>query len=148
MFGEWLTRRYPSDDVVVTRRGQSGADVQWTVRSISGARLGEIIFETKWAANWGADWLAKLRADQQRFGADIGAIISAALPKGADAVSQMEGVWVSDFHHALLLSMTLREIVVRAAAYEAANANREGVSARVYDYIATGDFGVGSRQCS
>lgn len=141
LFGEWLKSRYPSDEVVVTRRGQSGADVQWTVRSLSGTRLGDILFETKWTANWGNDWVGKLKADQQRLGVGIAGIVSASLPKGADPVCQMDGVWVCDFHHALLLSMALREIVLQAAAYEVANANREEVSAKVYDYVATGGFG-------
>lgn len=81
LFGEWLKSRYPSDEVVVTRRGQSGADVQWTVRSLSGTRLGDILFETKWTANWGNDWVGKLKADQQRLGVGIAGIVSASLQR-------------------------------------------------------------------
>ncbi|HTV10348.1 MAG TPA: DUF2130 domain-containing protein [Acidimicrobiales bacterium] len=99
MFGEWLKKRFPTDLVQVTRRGQSGADVRQTVRSPANLPLGMILWEVKWTAAWSNDWLDKLRADQQRDGAQIGVIASAALPRGADPVSRMEGVWVCDLHH-------------------------------------------------
>ncbi|HTV10349.1 MAG TPA: hypothetical protein VME20_00675 [Acidimicrobiales bacterium] len=40
----------------------------------------------------------------------------------------------------LPLSVALREILIQVAAYEAANASRGDVAAKVFDYIATGGF--------
>jgi hypothetical protein len=140
MLGQGLENRFPSDVVVVTRRGQNGADVRQTVRTGANLSVGTILWEVKWTATWSNDWLAKLKADQQRDGAQIAVIASAALPTGAEPVSRMEGLWVCDLHHAPLLAVALREILVQVAAYERANASRGDAAARVFDYIATGDF--------
>ena len=41
--------------------------------------------------HWSNDWLAKLKADQQKDGAQIGVIASAALPRRTDPVSLTDG---------------------------------------------------------
>ena len=140
ILGEDLQNRFPSDHVEVIRRGQSGADVRHTVLSGASIPVGKILWEVKLTATWSNDWLAKLKADQQKDGAQIGVIASAALPRRTDPVSLTDGVWVCDLDHALPLAVALRAILVQIAGYEAANATRADVACRVFDYIATGGF--------
>jgi hypothetical protein len=140
LFGEALRTRFPSDHIEVIRQGKAGADVRQVVCDQAGRNAGVILYETKWAQQWSTAWPEKLRLDQQRAGAHVGVLVSAALPKGADPVSQTEGVWLCDFGHALLLAFALRDGLFKIARYEAANAAREGTAVRVFDYVATGVF--------
>jgi hypothetical protein len=140
LFGEALQSRFPSDTVIVVKQGQNGADVKHVIHDQGRRPLGLILWESKRAADWSATWLTKLKKDQQQVGADIAVLVSAVLPRDQGPVIQMDGVWVCNFAYALALGLALREIILKVASFQAANASRDVASAKVYDYIATGSF--------
>ena len=67
-------------------------------------------------------------------------IASEELPPGLDGTGLVDGVWITDYRHALTLATGLREAVVTAWRYKLASAGREDAASKVYDHIATGGF--------
>jgi hypothetical protein len=139
LFAEELRRRFPADEITVTPRGVTGADVAQTVR-LGGRDCGVILWECKRAASWSGNWIGKLADDVAKAGADMGVIVSAELPAGMDNSGLIDGIWVTDYPHAPTLAAGLREAVTTAWRYKLANADRDNTAAKVYDYIATGGF--------
>lgn len=139
LFAEELGRRFPADEVTVTPRGAAGADVTQAVR-LNGRDCGLLVWECKRAAKWSGVWIGKLAEDAAKAGASLAAIVSEELPPGLDGSGLVDGVWVTDYRHALTLAAGLREAVVTAWRYELASAGREDTASKVYDYIATGGF--------
>ncbi len=125
----------PERRVEPVAKGVSGADILQRVAAPGGAVCGAILWETKRTKVWGGDWLAKLRADQRAAGADISLLVSQALPKEVDTFAPVDGVWVTDYAHALPLAVALRESLI---ALGNAKAAREGQGTKmelVYEYL-------------
>jgi hypothetical protein len=139
VFAAELQARFPDDDILVTRRGQAGADVAQQVRH-AGRECGTILWECKRTVSWNGTWVGKLSANTRKVGAALGVIVSETLPPGVEGSGRDGEVWICDFPSAVHLAAGLRLVLVAASQYEAANAARSDTSGRVYDYIATGGF--------
>jgi hypothetical protein len=139
LFAEALRRRFPADEIRVTPRGMAGADVVQMVRA-SGRDCGIILWECKRAAAWNGTWIGKLADDLAETRADLGVIVSEALPTGVENSGRVDGIWVTDFLHAATLAAGLREAIIMAWRHQLANAGRDDTASKVYDYIAIGGF--------
>jgi hypothetical protein len=139
LFAEELARRFPADEILATPRGTAGADVSQAVR-LGGRECGLVVWECKRAAKWNGAWIGKLAEDAARAGASLAVIVSEELPAGLDGSGMVDGVWVTDYQHALTLAAGLREAVITAWRYQLASAGRDDTAGKVYDYIATGGF--------
>lgn len=139
VLAELLRERFPDDEITVIKTGERGADVLQIVRSRAGERLGAILWESKRQKNWSKAWIGKLRQDQQRAKADIGAIVSAVLPFDDGKMGVVEGVWITDLANAIYLALLLRAQVNEVFRTKAAVAGRGDLAEKVYDYV-TGPF--------
>jgi hypothetical protein len=75
VFAAELQTRFPDDGVLVTRRGQAGADVTQQVRH-SGRECGTILWECKRTVSWSGTWVDKLSSNTRKAGAALGVIVS------------------------------------------------------------------------
>lgn len=139
LFAEELEQRFPADEISSTPRGTAGADVSQTVR-LGDRDCGLLVWECKRVAKWNGAWIGKLAEDAAKAGASLAVIVSEELPPGLDGSGLVDGVWVTDYQHALTLAAGLREAVVTAWRYKLASAGREDTASKVYDYVATGGF--------
>lgn len=94
----------------------------------------------KRTAKWNGAWIGKLAEDAAKAGASLAVIVSEELPPSLDGSGLVDGVWVTDYQHALTLAAGLREAVVTTWRHKLASAGREDTASKVYDYIATGGF--------
>jgi hypothetical protein len=139
VFAAELRERFPDDEILVTGRGQAGADVTQSIR-YGGRNCGTILWECKRVAKWSGTWIGKLADDSRKAGAAFGVIVSETLPPGVEGSGRAGDVWICDFGSAAHLAAGLRWVLIAASQYEAANAARADTSGKVYDYIATGGF--------
>ncbi len=140
LFGEELQQRFRDDEIIITPRGQAGADVTQRVRT-AGRECGVILWECKRTARWDGRWPGKLARDAGKARANLGVIVSETLPHDMDGSGEVEdGLWVCDYRHATHLAAGLRQVLIDVWRYESANAARAGIAGKVYDYITTGGF--------
>ncbi len=130
-----IRARFPGDAVEPVGKGVSGADLLQRVTAPGGASCGAILWETKRTKAWGGDWLAKLRADQRSAGAEIALLVSQALPKEVETFAPVDGVWVTDYAHALPLAVALRESLIALGNAKAARDGQGTKMELVYEYL-------------
>jgi hypothetical protein len=129
-----LGEAFPADTITPVKSGKRGADVVQGVRSGRGD-CGKLLWESKNHKRWSDGWVEKLRADQQAEKADIGVIVTAALPDGVEHIAFLEGVWVCDFPSLLPLALMLRQQLDRITQARIIDTNRSGVADKVYEFI-------------
>jgi len=134
-----LRDKFPDDKITPIKTGARGADVLQIARTRSGERQGSILWESKRQKNWNKGWIGKLKQDQQRENADIGAIVSAVLPFENGKLDVIEGVWVTDLPNAAHLALLLRAQLCEVCRAKAAVVSRGTLAEHVYDYV-TGPF--------
>jgi hypothetical protein len=114
-----------------------------TVTIRTGAEAGKILWEAKRAANFAKDWPGKLKGDQRAIGAELGVIVTTAMPKDFPANLQFglyEDVWLTTPVFAPALAQALRSELIAAHRQKLASANRGEKAEAVYDYLTSPQF--------
>lgn len=139
-FEQQLKQAFPLDTINPVSTGVRGADVTQEVMSRTGRPCGKILYEAKRTKNWGNDWPTKLKQDMRDARADMGMIVTQALPKDIDRFGEKDGVWVSDYASAIPLACALRatlhEVMIAKAHKEGARGKQE----LLYEYLTGNDF--------
>lgn len=135
-----LEMEFPRDEFEPVPVGRAGSDVLQRVICANGLDCGSILWESKRTKGWNDNWLAKNREDQRTAGAQLGVIVSTALPNGVDGFDRKDGVWVTSFRYAVPLARTLRQLMIETAMARIAGEDREGKTNRVYSYVTGQEF--------
>src|SRR3989344_962578 len=135
-----LITAFPTDTVEDVPQGKKGADLIHTVRTRMGMSAGILLWESKNTKNWGGDWIKKLKDDQVRAKADICVIMTQALPDSVHGFGQVEGVWVTDHAHALLLTDVLRQQLMQLAQVKASLVGKDEKMEILYEYLISTQF--------
>lgn len=136
-----LTTSFLHDQIDEVKKGQRGADVLHTVRTVQGIECGKIIWEAKRAENWTDKWLHKLKDDQQEAKADIAVLVTTAMPKGVDEVIVRIGdVWVVSPHVIKPVAEMLRVVLLEANKLKMVNTGRNEKMELLYNYLSSAQF--------
>jgi hypothetical protein len=138
---EMLRAAFPFDLVCEVGKGVRGADCILTIRNNLGQECGKIIFESKRTKNFDKNWIEKLKADMRNMAADVGVIVTQALPEQLDKFGQMEGIWICSFSEVSALVHVLRDGIVKIAAANRSQENRGDKMHMLYDYLTSNEFG-------
>lgn len=130
-----LRARFPYDVIDPVGRGDCGGDVIHRVSTPAGQACGAMLWEAKRTRNWSDGWLPKLRADQRSAGAAVAILVTTALRKDVQSFGFVDGVWVSDFAHALPLAVALRHSLIEIAAAHQVREGQETKMELVYQYL-------------
>jgi hypothetical protein len=130
-----LRTAFPADQIEPVPKGRNGGDVVHKVVGPSGLQCGTILWESKRTRSWSDGWLTKNREDQRLAGANVGAIVTTAMPKGVDTFDRLEGVWVAAMRCALPLAKALRHALIEAAMAKVVTQGRDGKMERLYEYL-------------
>jgi len=103
-----LKSAFPFDDIQPVPKGIRGADVVQHVFDATHKPCGVILWEAKHTKHWSDIWIQKLKDDQREIGADMAVIITEAMPKDANHLNLVDGVWVTRFNMAIGLATALR----------------------------------------
>jgi hypothetical protein len=136
-----LSSSFLHDQIDEVKKGQRGADVLHTVRTIQGIECGKIIWEAKRAENWTDKWLHKLKDDQQEAKADIAVLVTTVMPKGIDEVIVRVGdVWVISPHVIKPVAEMLRVVLLEANKLKMVNTGRNEKMELLYNYLSSSQF--------
>lgn len=81
---DYLSRKFPSDEVVPIKKGQKGGDCILVINSNAGEEIGKIYFESKDQKSFSEDWPNKLLKDMKDKNIGYGVLITVSLPKDFD----------------------------------------------------------------
>ncbi len=131
---------FPKDEIEPVATGHSGGDIVQKVVGSNGLVCGTILWESKRTKTWSDGWLTKNKEDQREAKADVGVIVSVALPKDVTRFERRESVWVSSFDCAVPLAIALRQMLQSTALMQLAGQDRAGKTDRTYAYITGQSF--------
>jgi hypothetical protein len=137
---EYLKKVFPRDQIEEIAKGKRGGDCIHHVKDGYGNFLGRILYESKRTKNFGGDWPAKLKEDMRLTQADIGVIVTEALPNDMTRFGQYEGIWVCTFSEFKALSVLFRESVNRVGEVRTAQENRGDKMQLLYEYLTSVEF--------
>jgi len=139
-FERQLRDAFPVDQITEISKGIRGADVSQEVRSNTGRKCGLILYENKRTKNWSDTWIPKLKGDMLVLKADIGVIVTEALPPETDAFCRKDDIWITDPKSAIPLVHVLRCLLQEVAI---ARGHRDGAKEKMevlYTYLTGNEF--------
>ncbi|OQP65050.1 DUF2130 domain-containing protein [Niastella populi] len=138
---EMLKATFPFDLVSEVGKGVRGADCILIIRNNLGQECGKIIFESKRTKHFDKNWIEKLKADMRSTSADIGVIVTQALPDQVNTFGQLDGIWICSFSDALALVHVLRDGILKIFMATKTQENRGDKMNMLYSYLTSNEFG-------
>ncbi|MCF8451517.1 MAG: DUF2130 domain-containing protein [Taibaiella sp.] len=139
---ELLRNAFPFDVVSEVGKGKRGADCILTVRNQYGQECGNIIFESKRTKDFGKDWTEKLKADMRVQGADMGVLVSTALPDGINSFGQKDDIWICTFSEVTAVVHILRELLIKVHTASKSHENKGDKMVLLYNYLTSTEFAL------
>ncbi len=140
--GEFLTQKFPLDCIEEIKKGQRGGDWIQVVHTREFQNCGKIYYESKRTKEFQKTWVEKLKSDMREIGADVGVIVSEALPKEMERMGLFEGVWVCSFEEFKGLSAALREGVIQVSLAKKSQENKGDKMGLLYHYLTSSEFSM------
>jgi hypothetical protein len=137
---EMLKSAFPFDLVCEVGKGVRGADCMLTVRNNLGQECGKIIFESKRTKHFDKNWIEKLKADMRSTAADIGVIVTQALPEQVATFGQLDGIWICTFSDVSALVHVLREGIIKIFLAAKTQENKGDKMHMLYAYLTSNEF--------
>ncbi|WP_181226445.1 DUF2130 domain-containing protein [Helicobacter pylori] len=139
---EFLRQKFPLDSVEEIKKGQRGGDCIQVVHTREFQNCGKIYYESKRTKEFQKAWVEKLKSDMREIGADVGVIVSEALPKEMERMGLFEGVWVCSFEEFKGLSTVLREGVIQVGLAKKSQENKGDKVNLLYHYLTSAEFSM------
>jgi hypothetical protein len=137
---EMLKSAFPFDLVCEVGKGVRGADCILTVRNNLGQECGKIIFESKRTKHFDKNWIEKLKSDMRSTAADIGVIVTQALPEQVATFGQLDGIWICTFSDVSALVHVLREGIIKIFLAAKTQENKGDKMHMLYAYLTSNEF--------
>jgi hypothetical protein len=135
---EFLKTTFPKDEVQEISKGVRGADCLHVVKDNFGNECGKILYESKRTKAFSRDWIAKLKEDVRLRGANVGVIVTEAMPGDMQRFGEIDGIWICSFAEFKSVSLLLRATMLRIGEVLASQENKGDKMQMLYDYL-TGD---------
>lgn len=132
--------KFPTDGIAAVAKGTHGGDILHSVAAAAGQTAGMILWESKRTKNWSDSWLTKMRDDVRAAKADVGVIVSYALPKGMDSFNLIDGVWVVHPRFAVPMAMALRQMIQNVASTRLSTVGVKSKQELMYTYLTSPQF--------
>ncbi|WP_120895235.1 DUF2130 domain-containing protein [Helicobacter pylori] len=139
---EFLRQKFPLDSIEEIKKGQRGGDCIQMVHTREFQNCGKIYYESKRTKEFQKAWVEKLKSDMREIGADVGVIVSEALPKEMERMGLFEGVWVCSFEEFKGLSTVLREGVIQVGLAKKSQENKGDKVNLLYHYLTSSEFSM------
>ncbi|WRE62620.1 DUF2130 domain-containing protein [Helicobacter pylori] len=139
---EFLRQKFPLDCIEEIKKGQRGGDCIQVVHTREFQNCGKIYYESKRTKEFQKAWVEKLKSDMREIGADVGVIVSEALPKEMERMGLFEGVWVCSFEEFKALSTVLREGVIQVGLAKKSQENKGDKMNLLYHYLTSSEFSM------
>jgi hypothetical protein len=137
---EWLMSKFPLDTIDEIKKGARGGDCIQIVNTHSRQNCGKIYYESKRTKDFQPSWIEKFKADMREKAADIGVLVTEAMPAGLDRMGLHDGIWICTFDEFKGLSGVLRETIIQLSLAVASQENRGDKMHLLYDYLTSNTF--------
>jgi hypothetical protein len=137
---DWLQSQFPLDTVEEIKKGERGADCLQTVNTLQHQNCGTIYYESKRTKAFQPNWIEKFKQDIRDRNADIGVLVTEAMPKDMDRLGLLEGIWVCSFDEFKGLCTVLRESVIRLSTAVNTQENKGDKMGMLYDFLTGNEF--------
>ena len=94
---DWLLSTFPLDTIEEIKKGARGGDCIQIVNTRSDQNCGKIYYESKRTKDFQPSWIQKFKADMRVKGADIGVLVTEAMPADMERMGQKEGIWICTY---------------------------------------------------
>ncbi|MDC0947945.1 DUF2130 domain-containing protein [Gammaproteobacteria bacterium] len=137
---DWLHQQFPIDTIEEIKKGERGADCLQIVHTRSRQNCGSIYYESKRTKAFQPAWIEKFKADIQSRGANLGVLVTAAMPNGMERMGLVDGVWVCSFDEFKGLCTVLRESLIQISRVAAVQENKGEKMDMLYHFLTGPEF--------
>ena len=106
---EYLENTFPRDVIEEISKGKRGGDCVHIVRDHYENECGRILYESKRTKHFSYEWISKIKDDMRLKQADLGVIVTEALPEGMTRFGEIDGIWVCTFIEFKALALVVPE---------------------------------------
>lgn len=137
---EWLAAQFPLDTIEEIKKGAQGADCVQIVNTRSRRNCGSIYYESKRTKSFQPSWIEKFKADIRNKNANIGVLVTHAMPPDMERLGLKEGVWVCTFEEFKGLCVVLRESIIQVSNAISVTENKGDKMGMLYDFLTSNEF--------
>ena len=137
---EWLENKFPLDSIEEIKKGARGGDCIQVVNTRTRQNCGKIYYESKRTKDFQPSWIEKFKADMRDKGADVGVLVTEAMPSDMDRMGIRDGVWVCSYEEFKGLCAVLRESVIQLSSAISSQENRGDKMHMLYDFLTSNNF--------
>src|SRR5690606_25428582 len=137
---EWLLAKFLLDSIEEIKKGARGGDCIQVVNTRVRQNCGRIYYESKRTKDFQPSWIEKFKADMRDKDADIGVLVTEAMPAGFDRMGMIDGVWVCSYEEFKGLSAVLRESIIHLSMAITIQENKGDKMGMLYDYLTSTPF--------
>ena len=137
---EYLEQHFPYDTIEEIKTGARGADCLQLVHSEQGVECGKIYYESKRTKDFQKSWIEKFKEDMRARGADIGVLVTEAMPKDMDRFGEKDGIWICTLADFKGLCYVLRASLLNVSQAMATKSNKGDKMSMLYDYMTGNEF--------
>jgi len=137
---EWLASNFPLDSIEEIKKGARGGDCLQIVNTRSRQNCGAVYYESKRTKEFQPAWIEKFKNDIRDKGANIGVLVTEAMPKNMDRMGLKEGIWICTFDEFKGLCFVLRESLIQISHAVASQENKGDKMNMLYDYLTSNEF--------
>ncbi|HYF69554.1 MAG TPA: DUF2130 domain-containing protein [Ohtaekwangia sp.] len=137
---EYLRSTFPRDEVEEIAKGKRGGDCVHVVKDHYDHVCGKILYESKRTKHFSTEWISKVKDDMRLKQADLGVIVTEALPEGMTRFGEIEGVWVCTFIEFKALALLFRFNLARIGEVLASQENKGDKMQLIYRYVTGVEF--------
>jgi len=137
---EWLINSFPLDTIEEIKKGARGADCVQVVHTRNRQNCGTIYYESKRTKDFSASWIEKFKNDMRDKGANIGVLVTEAMPTDMNRMGLKDGVWVCSFEEFKGLCFVLRETVIQVSNAVTSQENKGDKMSMLYDFLTSNTF--------
>ena len=137
---EWLAVQFPLDTIEEIKKGARGGDCIQIVNTRTRQNCGKIYYESKRTKDFQPSWIEKFKADMREKGADIGVLITEAMPSDFERMGIKDGVWICTYEEFKGLCTVLRESVIQLSTAISSQENKGDKMHMLYDFLTSNTF--------
>ncbi len=137
---EWLISHFPLDSIEEIKKGARGGDCIQVVNTRTLQNCGKIYYESKRTKDFQSGWIEKFKADIREKGADVGVLVTDAMPPDMERMGLRDGIWICTFEEFKGLCSVLRESIVQLSNALSSQENKGDKMHLLYDYLTSTTF--------
>ena len=137
---EWLQENFPLDTIEEIKKGARGGDCLQHIHTRSRQQCGTVYYESKRTKAFLHGWIEKFKNDIRDRGADIGVLVSEAMPSDMERMGFRDGVWICSFEEFKGLCLVLRESLIQLSNAITIQENKGDKMGMLYDFLTGNEF--------